>query len=648
MQLANKTIFNIRRGLDQRDVALIQKSWAELRQSNLQHILSRELVEQIAQLSVSLLPQTSHAKGWDSDRRSFVEEVALAAAAVHATDALNACLVAYLNRGDSRAVFELHEKFKRLPDAPEPPQVSDLTPIEDNIVASETLPGRASAFLAVVAACAMEDSFQAALKEYIDTDIYMPRHTTKTFLETISRDPTLRDKVAIFVPRLDLAKSVARPHSLSKHIHNLSQQPASPVLENMYNSILEAMAEPDAYIAADPKFITSTKSVAMSEVIWASFLVAFMRRERDDLAAKIWQDMSRFGIQPGIMTWNMVLDAYCDRGATREVLGAWGTMTGNGIKPDALTYRAVISALFAEKRVSDALRWFQRFETDVKPSSSPEQTLPVYNAVLHGMLQLGRENAPHAFSLFKKMEEEGPKPDLVSYNTLMGYHGQHGDFKAMAVIINQMSNAAISGDVYTFSTILSALLKVGRTDAPEMVLGIMRKQGVQASVAIYSAIIDSQMREQTVQHLQAGMRILDEMEKDPRMSPNEITYTSILAGLYRGAWLSADQVEIYRKDIVTRMKRRKIKFKSAGYNILIRTCLASEEPSRLESALAFYRELQRQYTPNEDTWYILLAGLLGRGEWQLAREIVEEMLASGVRPKNSVLRLVNKIRREGR
>ncbi|KAJ7225629.1 hypothetical protein GGX14DRAFT_639995 [Mycena pura] len=517
------------------------------------------------------------------------------------------------------------------------------------LVSSETFPGRANIFLSVVAAYAIEDSFQAALKAYIDADISVHRYATEDFVRILSYDPALQNKVKMFVERLELAKAVSRPRSLSKHIHNLSKQPASPILEDLYNSILKAVSGPDAYIAADPQNITSTTSVAVTELIWGSFLAAFLRRERNDLAARLWKDVTRLGIQPGILTWNMVMNVYSDRGSVKEVMGAWSTMSSQGVKPDGITYRALLSCLFAANKVTDALRWFRTFETDVKPSSTAEQTLAVYNAMLYGLLPLGREHAKVAFSILQNMAKEGPKPDLVSHNTVISYHGRRGDFKAMATVINQMSAAGITGDVFTFSTILSALLKAGRTDAPDMVLSIMRKQGVQASVATYTAIINSQTRERTVEHLQAAMRLLDAMEKSQDVTPNEITYTSILAALYRGNWLSADQRESYKQDIVARMKKRKIKFKAGGYNILIKACLTSGEPTGLDDALAFYRDMARNNVPPvDDTWYVLLAGLMQCGEWQIAREVVDEMFSSGAQPGNNVLRLVSKIREKAK
>ncbi|KAF7339561.1 Pentatricopeptide repeat-containing protein, mitochondrial [Mycena sanguinolenta] len=587
IQLVNKIIYNIKIGLEKQNFDAIRESWEELRRANHLHVLTPKVLEQIAQLATSILPTRESLRPWDSNR----------------------------SRGDSKAVLELYEKYRLLPktrDAPSEGLDPELLEPGVDIVPSKMHSGRVNLLLAAVTAHALDDSFQDALKLFLDTEIQIPAYCTEEFLRTLSHDPDLQTKVELYVRRLDIAKSVARPNSTSKHIYNLSKRSA-PVLLPCPN-LFGALSSPP-----------------------------FLRREQNDLAAKVWKDMAKFGMRPGILTWNMVIHVYADRGALEEVLAAWRTISAHNIKPDATTYRALISCLFGAKRIDEALHWFRTFEANVKPNCTIEQSLLVYNATLHNLLQLGRETAEIAFSILQKMQDDGPKPDLVSYNTMLGYHGRQGDFKAMAALITQMGSAHVVGDVFTYSTILSALLKVGRADAPEMVINIMRNQGVEASVVTYSAIIQSQMEEQSILHLKSTMRLLDEMEKDPRVAPNEITYTSILAGLYRGSWLTDEQLAWYKRDIRARMKKNNVSFKASGYNILIKACL--KEPRGLEDALEFYREMALNKVPrNDDTWYIMFSGLLNREEWEVARAIVDEMLASGAQPAHRVLRLATKIR----
>jgi hypothetical protein len=169
---------------------------------------------------------------------------------------------------------------------------------------------------------------------------------------------------------------------------------------------------------------------------------------------------------------------------------------------------------------------------------------------------------------------------------------------------------------------LSAMLKAGRDDAPEMLLSIMQKQGVRPNAATFSAIIDRQMLKQSEKDLQAAVRILDHMERDENSRPNDVTYCSILVGLYRGQWLSVEQAEEWRKDIVKRMEQRGIEINLPTYHTLIKACLEYPHPEGLQHALEYYHEMVRRKVPLvQTTWYILLAGLLQRGNGQLRRNL---------------------------
>ncbi|KAJ7630823.1 hypothetical protein FB45DRAFT_916644 [Roridomyces roridus] len=562
--LAGKAIYDIKIGLEWQDVSRVQKGWKELRQASLMHNLNRDLIEQVGQLLLQSLATPEEFK-----EMAFAEDVALAAAAIHFTDTLNACLLVHLR----------NQRPPRLPEANDSPKEE------------ETLPGRVNAFLAVVAARAMENAFLTALQEFLGTRIKFRPSVTDAF-----------NKVSDFV-------QLVQSQPLADHIKNLSgsQLAFFSGVEGLYHRIIEAMSGPDAFIAPDRQSVTPTKPVFMSELVWASFLVAFLRRNRSDLAVKLWKDMSHFGVKAGVLTWNMVLEMYSERRATKEIVEAWGTMKTQGVQPNATTYRA--------KRTEDALRWFRNFEAE---------TLSVYNIVLHG-LTVHRQHSD-------TMVDRGPKPDLVCYNTMLGYYGRSGDFKALSSTVSQMEAAGIAGDV------------PGRSDATDTVQAIMRKQGIRPTVAFYTAVIDAQMREQTVPHLQAAIRLLDEMDKHPKCAPNDVTFTSILAGMYRGSWLSTSQLQTYRSNILTRMKRKKIKIRVHGYNILIKACLTSPEPSGVENALRLYREMKELYAPTNDTWFILLASLARRREWQIAEELVNEIRASGAQPSNSILRLMEDIR----
>jgi pentatricopeptide repeat protein len=658
-QLFNDTISKIRQAVAKKDIPAILQAWKHLEDSKLLHFLGASQLGMLShRMAQTLLPvENEH---WDPVNQKVVEAVALLAAVGSSVDALNSCMRVHIKRGNPDAVIKLYQRFMEMAGEEEKETEEDGTVEEEEIKHPASLafadkarfttitqpPGRATLLLYITTAHAMRNSFVDALQVCLATPIRFHSYSTQTLLEKLNYDRDLQIRVEIYVRRLNVARLVARPPSLSKHITNLSTS-SFKGLQTLYHSIIDGLSGPDAYIAADPSAIAPKKLVSMTEVGWTSFLVAFLKRDRRDLSSQIWNDLAQRGIKPGVSMWTALIDAYDSMRRVDEALATWKMMFAQGIKPDGLTYRAMISTFFNSHKPEDAMRLFQAFRKELLPDCPAHHAVSVYNTVLQGLLRAG--HVDEANVVIRSMEVKGPAPDIISYNTFLAHHGRRGDFKALAALVTKMASLKLSGDVFSFSTILSALLKVGREDAPEMMLDIMQKQGVQPNVATYSAIIDHQMREKNEKNLQAAMRMLHSMEQDPNLQPNEVTYTSILAGLYRGHWLPVEKAEEWRLDVVERMKQHGIRFKLPTYHILIKACLEYPHPEGLQSALRYYQEMAESKVPLVNTtWYILLAGLLQRGEWKVADEIVKDMFLTDIRPSGALLELVSRIKRRVR
>ena len=558
--------------------------------------------------------------------------------------ALAAYLLFLIKQNLPRDVIDLYQTFIKSvgPTTSQPPEpTSSNEALSDDDAHSELKDvGRISVLLSAVTAHTMTGSFKSAFDTYRATDIQIRNDHKNKFLRHLEYNPTLHAEVQKCLERLEIADLVARPPSLSKHIMNLSHPDTAQTLEGLYARIMDGICSSDHYLAAQPTDISSTRLVSLTPAGWTSFQTAFIKCERKDLAAKLWNDLSDLGVRPGVTMWNALLDTYVDLRDVSRVMDAWRTMRREGIQPDALSYRALISVLFGNRRPEDAMRNFAEYQRLFKDHS--DHAIAVYNTVIQGLLSHNRIYEVN--SLLAKMRLAGPTPDIVSYNTLLAYYARLNDFKALANVVTTMSAANISGDVVTFSTILTALLQVGKEDASTTILNLMRKQGIQPNVTTYRAIIDHQMRAQTDESLEAALLMLDKMEQDASMKPNEEIYTSILTGLYRDDWLDYQRADGLRRSIVLRMRKMKIKFGRRTHHILIKACLKSSDPNGYKDALAIIQEMERQGTPPvQVTWYLLLTGLMGLGKWDVAREMVSKMLLSGHEPSERIKALVREI-----
>jgi pentatricopeptide repeat protein len=663
----NTTSGKLRHALKAGDIEGALVHWSSLAEKGLLHILGFAHMDSYSRLITALSPVFSPDASWHGARKEAAEKIALGAATVGgATGALSTCMLWNLRQNDPDAALELYRRYREeLPDTPSkekqdfggsvPGEDTNRNPLDalwlslpDKRVGYE--PGRATVLLMVIAAHAMKESFVDALHTYVlETKIRIPQSALKENLSFLSSDPVLMNRVEEYVRRLDTSRLFARPASFKNHMDSLVNSHAIDRIVKHYKSLLEGLAEPGAYLVTSPSAVTHSKPIYIAEAVWGYFLTAFLRCRRMDLAEKLWDDMFTHKFTPGVVAWTALFDGYDGLGKVEDTLAGWKTMLSQGVKPNAFTYRALVSVLCTARRPDEALKSLKVFEDNVSKGSvssdSSDNPLPLYNTLIHGLLTNSREE--DATAVLQRMQKAGPKPDLVTYNTFLRYFGRKADFIGLGLTLRRLTSDGLVGDAFTFTTILSALLKAGREDAEQITFDLAKKQNITPSVGFYTAIIDHQVRLQDPQNLKSALDILRRMEQDREIDINVVPYTSILAGIYRTHWAEPAVAEECKEYIQYRMNSKKIRPNRVTYHILIAACLENREPEGLQNALSLYREMRkRRLALSNDTWYIILHGLIERGQWALANEMIDDLRrVGGVTLVGATLALVHRIRK---
>ncbi|KZP16854.1 hypothetical protein FIBSPDRAFT_865610 [Athelia psychrophila] len=658
----NATAGKLRTALKAGDVLAAFKYWTSLEEKGLFSVLGVTIVEGYSELITDIIPAPNKPHTWTHAEREAAEHIALGAATIgKATRALSACMLHSISGGDPDAALALFDRYlavsseslqtnvdpgkAELGEKPrETHSESHNISLTDKILGYS--PGRSEVLLMATAAHAAKDAFPDALRTYLRTSFRIPPSALQGNLKAFAFDPSLRAKVQFFVPRLEIGRLIANPASLRQHISNLVDAHALDRLQRDYKAILDATSGPDAFVALHVDAVTDTKPVIMAEASWGDFLTAFLRLRRQDLAEKLWDDMVARTIIPGVVTWTALFDGYDSLGKVEGTLAGWEAMLAQGVKPNAFTYRSLCSVLCTARRPDDALKAMKDFEDTLPKKSHPvENTLPLYNTLIHGLLTNSRE--AEASTILQKMQEGGPKPNVVTYNTFLRYFGRKADFKGLGSTLERLTTDGLVGDTFTFTTILSALLKAGREDAEEITFNLINKQKVAPDTGFYTALIDHQVRLKEPQNMKAALSILKRMEQDPEIRMNPVPYTSILAGIYRVHWLDPEVAEECKEYVISRMKSSSTSPNRVTYHILISATLENQHPEGLQQALSLYREMRRRLIGmSNDTWYVLLNGLIQRGEWAMANEMVADLRKIGdVKPVGATLKLVDRIRK---
>ncbi|TFK83052.1 hypothetical protein K466DRAFT_275999 [Polyporus arcularius HHB13444] len=626
----NKAIPELRAAFMERDVSKLRAVWVKVKTRKLLAFFGHPQYLVVSKGILNHCLNTPRRAPFTKEENNVLSEMALFNATAGWTDGLRALMLRAVWRKQSRDALTLYDRYLSalrskalLRDwEAEPSQPAEATSHSSPPAPS---PIRDEILLCAVTAYADSDAFRDALHVYLRAGTRISPSTLEDFLPLVR--PDLRSKVEEYARRLDTASLLSRPEALMKHLLNLTRDNAAQSLTRLYTHTIAGAQDPDPWLAVESADLSETRVVLLPHFFWPSFLKSFLSLRRTDLAMQLWDDMLKLGVVPQPVTWNALLDGYARNREVDSVLSTWDLMTTQGVKHDALSYRALIHALYQAGRYEEGEKHFAAFEKEfVKPGGSHDEAiLVVYNTHIHDLLFVSRDQA--AYALLEKMETHGPKPDIVTYNTFLRYNARKGDLKAMAQLLRKLEPRGIVADNHTFSTILSAMLKV-RPDADKMMINFMKKQGVEPDTTSLTAVIDHLVRERTLESFRAAMDLLTKMERNeyPNAEPNEITYTSLLTGINRGDWLEPSVAADCSKQIWERMRSRGIRPNRSTYNVLIRASLGYPGREGVEGAMAYYRDmLKERVHMGNDTWYVLLRGLADRKEIQLAAEVVEDM-----------------------
>ncbi|KAI0778481.1 hypothetical protein BD413DRAFT_109455 [Trametes elegans] len=633
VEVFNSVIPQLRDAFHQRNLPKLVDLWSFLKSRNLVALLGHPQLD-VCSRCVATFYQHAAPESLTEDRQGVLHHIALVCAAGGATKGLSVLMFDAVKRGqpeDALALYDQYLEHLRQKGALRD-DVQDLAePDVDEGLANEdsaSSPGtvRDEILLPAVAAHALRNSFPDALQTYLQAGGRMAPSSVKWFRQYLGHDHALYLKTSLYIRRLNHASILSRPPTLMKHLGNITRDSADVALERIYSSAIEGAREPDPWVAVKPEQLGGTRVVLLPDFFWPSFVKCMFACRRTDLAEQLWNDMVELGVKPDVVMWNALLDGYGNMRSLDAVRQTWEVMQTAGVTPNALSYRAFIGALFTAGKKDEAIERFHRFEREHLKSGVPSEVLALYNTVMHGLLFSAREE--EALAIKKKMETDGPKPDIVTYNTFLRYYGRKGDLKAMAQVLQQLGPAGVAADVYTFSTLLSSMIKV-RKDAIQIVLNFMQKQHVEPDTTALTAIIDHQLRERTSYSFKVAMALLSQMERGDlgNARPSSITYTSVLTAINHGDWLARSTVEEYNRRIWDTMRSKpELRPNRTTYNVLLDSSLKNRSPEGLENAMRYYRDMlqQRVYT-GSDTWYIMLKGLIARKQWEMAGEVVEDM-----------------------
>lgn len=253
-----------------------------------------------------------------------------------------------------------------------------------------------------------------------------------------------------------------------------------------------------------PRSRLSPPTPDISQNTWAVIIAKLLSANQTHLAIRAWDRFHALQLPINAAMYNALILGYSNSSQWDAVSKVWSQhsqQTDEG-RPDKHTYNTMMSALFKSRNPSAALSLFDQMKYKAEDPKNPDRArvqpdVKTYNVVLHGLLLNDRNE--DAMALLRSMwrpgaEQNVPKPETTTLNTMMRSYSRSGDLPALSALLTDMQDwPDVQPDIVTFTTVLDALIRhgppKGAGQAVKGVSQLMKANNVRADTVTWSALI---------------------------------------------------------------------------------------------------------------------------------------------------------------
>lgn len=257
-------------------------------------------------------------------------------------------------------------------------------------------------------------------------------------------------------------------------------------------------------------------------------------------------------------------------------------------RPDGVTIAVMLRILGRESQLTVVSRLFETLKTEGYP-------LDVY-AYTSLITALSRNRKfKEALEFFRQMKDEGPQPNIVTYNVIIDLYGKKGrSWESILVLFEEIKVQGIQPDEYTYNTAITACASGSLCEEAKELFTQMKASNCKPDRVTYNALLD--VYGKAGWHKEAA-NVLKEMES-AGCPPNIVTYNELLSAFGRARLYNA----------AAEMKESMVS-KGIEPDVFTYTSLLSaySRAGRVEQAMKIYEEMRRKNcTPNSFTFNALI------------------------------------------
>ncbi|CAI9102087.1 OLC1v1000293C5 [Oldenlandia corymbosa var. corymbosa] len=319
------------------------------------------------------------------------------------------------------------------------------------------------------------------------------------------------------------------------------------------------------------------------DVVGYNILInAYCFRGKLSEARKIFKEILEMGISPCTNMYNTLLDGYAKAREIGEANMLYEEMGKIGVAPDCITLNILVAGNYKFGRVEDGDRFLRELSsTDLIPDSS------VSDMYISRLCWAGRLD--EAFNLLNRMLEKGINPNLVAFNSVIAAYGREGLYERTFELYETMYRFSLVPPASALTSLLLGLSHVGRLqDMKDLVDKTLKRAWPVNKVAFTQGRMKS---------------AIDAYMAMPRYEivPDIVTYNTLISGHFK----VFDMISV--DNIVNKMNASGWEPDITTYNICMHGFCSSR---RLNHAVLILNEIVSVgIAPNTVTYNTLMNGI---------------------------------------